>query len=124
MMLNKLMAGAVAAFLLVVAPETMAQSLDDVWLVVGESSASGTEYLEGEDLCMVAFQSLIEDHAFVYRNSAQIQPQLVAFFFSRPLETVTLFCASEIEIGRPGNPGRPGGPGDPGGPGGPGGPNL
>ncbi len=109
-MLKKLMAGAVAAFLLVVAPETMAQSLDDAWLVVGESSASGTEYLDGADLfCMSAFQSLV-GQAFVYRNSAQIEPQLIALFFSRPLETVTLFCVSEIQIGRRGNPAEGRGP--------------
>ena len=118
MRIKSLTLGCLAAGLLVGAPQAMAQDVD-AWLVAGESSASGEEYLEGEDLCMVAFQSF-EDQGLDFRSSTQIEPRLVAFFFSAPMETVTLFCIAQT--GRPGNPGDPGGPGGPGDPGGPGGP--
>jgi hypothetical protein len=119
MRLKSLTLGCLAIGLLVGAPQAMAQSVD-AWLVVGESSASGMEYLEGEDLCMVAFQSF-EEQGLDFRASTQIEPRLVAFIFSAPLETATLFCIAEVNLGRPGRPGDPGGLGDPGGPGDPGG---
>ena len=122
MRFQKLLLGAATAFCLGGAPQAMAQNLDADWIVVGESSASGTEYLDGEDICMVAFQSFV-DQGLEFRTSTQAEARLVAFLFSAPFETVTLFCASEVNPGRPGRPGRPGDPGglgDPGGPGRPG----
>ncbi len=106
MRIKNLTLGCLAAGLLVGAPQAMAQEVD-AWLVVGESSASGDEFLEGEDLCMVAFQSFV-DQGLDFRASTQIEPRLVAFVFSKPLDTVTLFCTAEI--GGAGNPGRPGDP--------------
>ena len=113
MRFQKLLLGAATAFCLGGAPQAMALSLDDAWIVVGESSASGTEYLDGEDLCMVAFENFIHDQGLEYLNSTQVEPRLVAFFFRKPLDTVTLFCASEVFPGRPGKPGEPGRPGGP-----------
>jgi hypothetical protein len=119
MRINSLTLGCLTAGLLVGAPKAMAQDVE-AWLVAGESSATGMEYLQGEDLCMVGFQRFV-DQGLVYRNSAQIEPRLVAFIFSAPLETATLFCVAEISLGRPGRPGDPNDPGNPGRPGDPGG---
>ena len=112
MRFQKLLLGAATAFCLGGAPQAMAQSLDDAWIVLGESSASGTEFLMGEDLCMVAFESFVFQ-GLDFRTATQIEPRLVAFIFSKPADTVTLFCASEVFPGRPGEPGKPGRPGDP-----------
>jgi hypothetical protein len=122
-MFKKLMTGSVAAFLLVVAPEVMAQTVDG-WFVAGETSASGQEYLEGEDKCAVAINTLTNEEGFNFLGSSEVEPRLVAIFFGSLLDSVTLFCVANINdgTGRPGEFGPPGRPGEPGKPGRPGGP--
>jgi hypothetical protein len=123
-MIKKLMAGAVAAFLLVVAPQAMAQSVD-LWLVVGWDSASGEVSVES-DLCLSAVLELTNEQGFELRSVSPVGRQggeeVSAFVFTRLVDpdVASLFCITDINVGKPGEPGRPGEPGKPGKPGKPG----
>ena len=95
-MLKKLMAGAVAGFLLVGASDAMARVVS-AWLVVGVSSASGTVELE-EDLCMAAVVEL-NGQGFTFVTMTNLEPRLAALFFQKSGETsdaATLFCLANI----------------------------
>jgi hypothetical protein len=71
----------------------------DAWILVGADSASGTDYVEGTDLCMIAFQKLTQENGFRFRGSTQIETRITALVFTRGGETpdvATLFCLANI----------------------------
>ena len=95
-MRKKLMAGAVAGFLLVGASDVMARVVD-AWIVVGLQSASGTVDVEGADLCMQAVLRLTQQ-GFSFVATTELEPRLAALFFLKEdqQDAVTLFCAANI----------------------------
>lgn len=99
-MFKKLIAGAVAAFLLVGASEAMAR-IKSAWIVVDWESASGTVEVTA-DLCMAAVVE-IEDQGFQLVTTVRERARVASLIFRKDGDAARLICLVNVfeeQLGR------------------------